>query len=329
VVLGSVLAIAASVGYGVSDVLSGSAVRRYSTASVALWSQLVGLALLAVAALVLRPAVSWPALGWGVGAGALGAVALLLFYTALQRGPTAVVTPVAGSGVVIPVVAGLLGGESVGWRAGAGVAVVVVGVLVVAATGGGDGPDHSGAAEGPRRRLVRAATAPARPVPAHDGCVPEDGDGATRSAVVLAAAAALGFGAFFVVLDAATGSGAGGGGGGDGGPFDAAVAVALAVQVGALLVTGLVATRHSRACLAPRPGLLAVAGSVGLVDVAADLVLVLAVGTGPLAVVGPLASLDPVVAVLIATAVLGERLRVAQVLGVAGVLAGVVLVAIG
>jgi drug/metabolite transporter (DMT)-like permease len=327
VVLGVVLAIAASVGYGVSDVVSGSAVRRYSTASVALWAQLVGLALLAVAALALRPAVSWPALGWGLGAGALGAVAVLLFYTALQRGPTAIVAPVTGSGVVVPVVAGLLGGESVGWRAGAGVAAVVVGVLVVAATGGGDGPDDSGTGEGPRRGLIRATPAPAHPVPAHDGCVPEDGAGATRSAVVLAVAAALGFGAFFVVLDAATAGGAGEGGGG--GLLGPAVAVALAVQVGALLVTGLVATRHSRACLAPRPGLLLVAGSVGLVDVAADLVLVLAVGTGPLAVVGPLASLDPVVAVLIATAVLGERLRVAQVLGVAGVLAGVVLVATG
>ncbi len=319
---GAVLAIAASVGYGVSDVVSGSAVRRYSTASVALWSQLVGFALLAVAALVLRPAVSWPAIGWGLGGGALGAVALLLFYTALQRGPTAIVAPVAGSGVVIPVAAGLLGGEPVGWRVGVGVAATVVGVLVVAATGGGDGPDVSGAPAGPRRRLVGTSPARAHPVPVHDGCVPEDGDGATRPAVVLASMAAVGFGGFFVVLDAATGDGDGGGG-----VVGPSVAVALAVQVGALLVTGLVATRHSRACLAPRPGLLVAAGSVGLVDVAADLVLVVAVGTGPLAVVGPLGSLDPVVSVLIATAVLGERLRVAQVLGVAAVLAGVVLVA--
>ncbi len=320
-VLGAVLAIGASVGYGVSDVVSGSAVRRYSTAAVALWSQLVGFALLAVAAAVLRPALSWPVVGWGLGAGALAAVALLLFYTALQRGPTAIVAPVAGSGVVIPVVTGLLGGEPVGWRVGLGVAAVVAGVLVVAATGGGDGPDESGAADGPRRRLIRASPAPAHPVPAHDGCVPEDGDGTTRSAVVLATVAALGFGTFFLLLDAATA--------GDGGAVGPSVAVALAVQVGALLVTGLVATRHSRACLVPRRGLLAVAGSVGLVDVAADLVLVVAVATGPLAVVGPLASLDPVVSVLIATAVLGERLRPAQVLGIAAVLAGVVLVATG
>jgi drug/metabolite transporter (DMT)-like permease len=322
VVLGAVLAIAASVGYGVSDVVSGSAVRRHSTAAVALWSQLVGLALLAVAALVLRPAVSWPAVGWGLGGGALGAVAVLLFYTALQRGPTAVVAPVAGLGVVIPVVAGLLDGEPVGWRVGLGVVAAVAGVLVVAATGGGDGPDESGAVGGSRRRLIRASPALAHPAPAHDGCVPEDGDGATRSAVVLAAVAAVGFGAFFVVLDAATGGGDGGGG-----AVGPSVVVALAVQVGALLVTGPVATQHTRACLAPRPGLLGVAGSVGLFDVAADLVLVVAVGAGPLAVVGPLGSLDPVVSVLIATAVLGERLRVVQVLGVGAVLAGVVLVA--
>lgn len=147
-VLGMVLAVVASVAYGLSDVLSGSAVRRYSTASVALWSQVTALVPLGVAALVLRPAPTWPAIGLGVAAGALASVALLLFYTALQRGRTAVVAPVAGAGVAIPVVAGLLGGEPLGWPAVVGVAVVVAGVLVVAATGDGDGPDTSGRPDG-------------------------------------------------------------------------------------------------------------------------------------------------------------------------------------
>ena len=71
------------------------------------------------------------------------------------------------------------------------------------------------------------------------------------------------------------------------------------------------------------------AGGIGLVDVLGDLALVVAVGVGPLAVVGPLGSLDPVVSVLIAVAVLGERLRPMQAVGIAAVLIGVVLVATG
>ncbi|OLT01481.1 hypothetical protein BJF90_31535 [Pseudonocardia sp. CNS-004] len=218
--LGVVLAVVASLAYGLSDVLSGSAVRRHSTASVALWSQLTGLALLGLGALVVRPPMSWPVLGWGLAAGALAAVALLLFYTALQRGRTAVVGPVAGSGVVVPVVAGLLGGEPLAWPAAIGVAVVVAGVLVVAATGDGDGPDVSGSpgpVDRPGRRLIRSTPRPAHPVPADDRCpvpaddrcVPELGTSSTRSSVVLAALAAAGFGGFFVLLDLATASAGG------------------------------------------------------------------------------------------------------------------------
>jgi drug/metabolite transporter (DMT)-like permease len=325
VVLGVVLAVVASVAYGLSDVLSGSAVRRHSTASVALWSQLAGLALLGLAALVVRPALSRPVLGWGLAAGALAAVALLLFYTALQRGRTAVVAPVAGSGVVVPVVAGLLRGEPLAWTAVLGVVAVVAGVLVVAATGGGDGPDASGSpepADRPHRRLVRSSPARAHPVPADDRCVPEHGTKA-RHSVVLAALAAAGFGGFFVLLDLATATAGGRG------SVGSTLAVALAVQAGALAVTLLAAAGHTRACLAPRPSLLLAAGAVGLFDLVGDLALVVAVGIGPLAVVGPLGSLDPVVSALIAVAVLGERPRAAQAAGVAAVLAGVVLVATG
>jgi drug/metabolite transporter (DMT)-like permease len=321
VVLGVVLAVVASVAYGLSDVLSGSAVRRYSTASVALWSQVIGLVPIGLAALAARSTPTWPGIGWGLAAGALASVALLLFYTALQRGRTAIVAPVAGSGVAIPVVVGLLGGEPLAWPSAVGVAAVVAGVLAVAATGGGDGPDASGGADRPHRRLIRSSPAKAQPVPVHDECIPEQDVRSTRSSVVLAALAALGFGAFFVVLDLATTAA------GDGvGP---AVAVTLSVQVGALAVTLLAAAGHTRACLAPHWRLLLAAGAVGLTDVVGDLAVVNAVGIGPLAVVGPLASLDPVVSVVIAVVVLGERLRAVQVAGIAAVLVGVALVAVG
>jgi drug/metabolite transporter (DMT)-like permease len=320
VILGPALALAAGVAYGVSDVLSGWVVRRHSTAALALWSQVTGFLLLAVAALVLRPAPPWPGIAWGAAGGAVGAVALLASYAALQRGPTSVVAPVAGAGVVLPLAAGLLAGEPLGWAGGVGIGAVVVGVLVVTATGDGDGPDRSGEPEpeGPHPPLVRPTPGRAGPVPAHDACVPGEDGRSTRSAVGLAALAALGFGGFFLVIDVATADATG---------LGPSVAVALAVQAGALVVTALAAVGHTRACLAPRRPLLVGAVLVALVDAAADVLVVVAVGIGPLAVVGPLASLDPVVSVVLAALVLGERLRPPQLVGVAAVLGGVLLVA--
>jgi drug/metabolite transporter (DMT)-like permease len=321
-VLGPGLAVVASVAYGLSDVISGSAVRRHSTASVALWSQVTGLVLLGLGVLAVRPALTWPASGWGLAAGAVAAVALLLFYTALQRGRTAVVAPVASTGVVLPVLVGLLGGERLAWPVAVGVAAVIAGVLVVATADSSDGPDTSGDPDrGERigRRLLRPSRARAQPVPADDRCIPDEGEGPARSAVGLAVLAAAGFGMFFVLLDLATATGDAG--------LGASLAVAFAVQVGALVITAVAAVPHTRACLAPSRRLLLSAGAVGLVDVVGDLAIVAAVATGPLAVVGPLGSLDPVVSVLLAMGVLGERLRAVQAVGIATVLVGVVLVA--
>jgi drug/metabolite transporter (DMT)-like permease len=281
--LGVAFAVLASVVYGLSDVLSGTVVRRHSTASLALWAQVTGLAVLGLAAAVRRPELSGPAVSWGLGAGAIGA-----FYTALQRGRTSVVTPVAGAGVIVPVLAGLLSGDPLGWRAGLGVGAAVLGILVVAAA-----PDDA-----VPRLDVAGHPVPGRtqPVPVFDACVPRERSGSGRSA---------------------------------GAALDVALVVDVAVQVGALAVTLLVATRHTRACLSPGRSLAVPAVAVGLLDVSADLLVTLAVDAGPLAVVGPLASLDPVVAVLVATVVLRERLHRLPALGVVVALVGIVLVATG
>ena len=86
-------------------------------------------------------------------------------------------------------------------------AAVIAGVLVVATTGDGGGSDTSGApkpTDRPHRRLIRPSPARPHPVPADDRCVPNGDAGSTRSSVVLATLAAVGFGAFFVLLDLAT-----------------------------------------------------------------------------------------------------------------------------
>jgi drug/metabolite transporter (DMT)-like permease len=318
---GVLLAVVASVVYGLSDVVSGTIVRRHSTAALALWAQFTGLVVLCGAAALTRPELSAQGSAWGLSAGAVGAVGVLAFYAALQRGRTSVIAPIAGAGVVLPVVAGVLGGEPLGWRPGVGVAAVAVGLLVVAAA-----PDSGelSAAALPTGRPVPGRT---QPVPAPDGCVPARRPDSGRSSVLLAAAAAVAFGCFFVLLDQATGRAASSGS--DPAAIEVALAVALAVQLGALAVTLPAATRHTRACLLPSRPLAAAAVAVGLLDVAADVLVTLAVERGPLAVVGPLASLDPVVAVLFATLVLRERLRGRPALGVGLALAGITLITIG
>jgi drug/metabolite transporter (DMT)-like permease len=323
-VTGVLLALAASALYGGSDVLSGTVVRRHSTASLALWAQLTGLLLLAAAAAARRPELVASGMAWGIGAGAVGAVGVLAFYTALQRGRTSVVTPVAGAGVVLPVVAGALSGEPLGLLPGLGVAAVVLGIVVVAAAPA----DDDGADGGPDVEVAgRPVPGRTQPVPAYDGCVPRRRPGSGRSSVLLAVLAAVTFGVFFIVLDRATVEGTSPGSGQQ--PIDVALVVALAVQLGALGVTLLAATRHTWACLRPTRSLALPATGVGLLDVGADLLVTLAVDRGDLAVVGPLASLDPVVSVLFATLVLRERLRLLPGLGVAVALAGIVLVATG
>lgn len=319
---GILFAVAASVGYGVSDVVSGAVVRRHSIASLALWAQLAGLVVLGLAAVVRQPEASPVGFAWGAVAGAVGAIAVLAFYTALQRGRTAVVTSIAGCGVIVPVLAGLVRGEAIGLLAGIGVVAAVVGVLVVAAASDDRGP----AEDGPARWWSTPGRA--QPVPATDGCVPVADGRSARSSVLPAVGSAIGFGLFFLVLErAATATSLGADAGA--GALDPALVVALAVQVGALAVTVLAATRHTRACLRPGRTLWLPAIAVGLLDVSADLLLTVAVGIGPLAVVGPLASLDPLVAVLIATIVLRERIRLLQAAGVAVALVGIVLVAAG
>ena len=312
--LGVLLAVLASTGYGLSDVLSSTVVRRHPTAALALWAQLTGLVVLGVAAALRRPGLSGAGVAWGAGAGVVGAVGVLAFYTALQRGRTSVVASVAGTGVVLPVVAGIAGGDPLGWRSGLGVAAAVCGILLVAAE-----PD----ADDPPRPAARPVPGRTSPVPAPDGCLPLPRAGSGRSSVLLAVAAAVCFGLFFVVLEQATSRAAPAASGQA--ALDLALGVSLAVQVGALLVTLLAATRHTRACLRPGRRLVLTATAVGLLDVAADVLVTLAVDRGPLAVVGPLASLDPVVAVLIATVVLRERLRPRTALGVGVALAGTLL----
>jgi drug/metabolite transporter (DMT)-like permease len=98
-----------------------------------------------------------------------------------------------------------------------------------------------------------------------------------------------------------------------------------ATSVGLFVVAALVL--RTTGDLRPRDiGPLAV---VGIADVGANLLFALATQRGYLSVTAVLGSLYPVVTVLLARAVLQERLRLVQQVGVVAALTGVVLVSAG
>ena len=132
-----ILALGGALVYGCADFCGGLAARRTRVAAVALVGQCAGLVVLVPGFLLVSGTADGASVAWGAGAGAAGAVGLLLFYRGLATGPMAVVAPVtAVTAASVPVVAGLVSGERPSLPALAGVLVAVVAVLLVSAEGG-------------------------------------------------------------------------------------------------------------------------------------------------------------------------------------------------
>jgi uncharacterized membrane protein len=135
-----------------------------------------------------------------------------------------------------------------------------------------------------------------------------------RRSVALALVAAAGFGTFFVGMARAA---------------DADVFWALLVARAASVTLGAVAVAALRLRLAvPRERLPALA-SIGALDVSANALYAWGSTQGLLSIVAVLGSLYPVVTVLLARAVLHERVRPIQDAGVLAALLGVALIAGG
>ena len=256
--------------------------RRAPLVAVVAISQAVGLA--GVAAIVLisgdpAPPVSklLPAAGGGIA----GMIALAAFYRGLAIGTMSIVAPISATGAAVPVLVGLATGDRPGTVVLIGIVVAVGGVVLAARE---EAPDGS----------VAAAVA--------------------RRSVLLALVAALGFGTFFVGMDASA----------DANVFWALLAARTASV--SMIVVAVLLVRPKP----PRdPGILAVIAAVGAGDLAANAFFAAASTHGLLSVVSVLASLYPVVTVLLARVVLGERVRRDQEAGIVAAVVGVALIASG
>ena len=277
--LGVFLGLLSSVSWGVSDFLGGLQARRISAFSVLLVSQPFGL-LLAFAVAFVAGDEGLPAREAAIAAaaGMIVVIALGAFYRAMALGSVSVVATIGALGIMVPFIGGLAQGESPAAVAIAGAVVAITGVVLASRE-----PDPEWRAAG-------------------------------RAAVGLAAFAALGFGTFFLLVDAAA-------------EHDPAWTIAAA-RTGGVTMLLLAALFIRPSMRIPRdmwPALLA----IGTCDVLANTLFAVATTHGLLALVGVVGSLYSAVTVLLARFVLGERLARAQQAGVVLALGGVALIAAG
>jgi drug/metabolite transporter (DMT)-like permease len=144
---GVLLALLASGAWGLSDFLGGLRTRTVALPVVLLGSQLAGLAVLAVALGTVPSAggaltrlAGAPLLAAAV-AGAAGVTALGLLYLTMARSGTATVAPISAGAAAVPVLTGLLRGEGLTGRTGAGIALALAGAVLAA----GGSPGRAGA----------------------------------------------------------------------------------------------------------------------------------------------------------------------------------------
>jgi drug/metabolite transporter (DMT)-like permease len=168
----ALLALSSSLLWGTADFFGGVLSRRMPAMVVVLVTQALALLMLLAVATVSAtwswtPSQVW----WGIGAGMVGPVGLIAFYRGLATGRMGVVSPIAATGVAVPVLVGLAQGDRPTTSQVAGLVLAIVGVVLVG------GPDVRSDALGSRS------------------------PGGQWRPVALAVVAALGFGGAFVFLD--------------------------------------------------------------------------------------------------------------------------------
>jgi drug/metabolite transporter (DMT)-like permease len=277
--MAALFALSGALLWGLGDFFGGLASRRIAVLAVLAISQAVGLA--GVLAWVLLAGDPFPGgvdLLPAVVAGVAGLIGLGALYRGLAIGAMGIVAPISAAGPVVPLVVDAAQGIVPSALQALGVVLVLGGIAALSLE-----PPQSGT-----RRVAEGAG--------------------------LAIFAALGFGTFFVGIDAAA---------------DESVpwAVGAARTTAVVLVFAAVAVT-STSLRAPR-SLLPALVAVGVFDTGANVSVAYATTEGATGVVAVLSALYPVVTVMLARVFLSERLTRTRRLAAVSALAGAALIAAG
>jgi drug/metabolite transporter (DMT)-like permease len=285
-----VLALGSAIVYGIADYTGGVLTKRARVFNVVLLSQLVSCALLALVLPFWSGTFSWTAVQWGALAGVAGASGAALLYRGLAIGRMGTVAPITGVlAAALPVAFGLAGGERPGSLPLTGVALGFIAVVLI-----------SRAAPEPDQE--NSEVQPARNMPGRSGRGVPEGLGA-----------GVGFGVFFILLTQA--------------PEESGLWPLAGTRLAMLASAGvvLVITGSSiRASGGIGRGLL----WLGVMNLGADLLFLLATRAGLLSLVAVITSLYPASTIALARLLLNERMLRQQLVGVALAALSVVLISL-
>jgi drug/metabolite transporter (DMT)-like permease len=124
------LALGASLAWGVADFVGPLKARTLGTMRVLLWAQIGGLASIALAVAILASPPDDRAVLLAVPAAFSGILGLYAFYRGMAIGMMSVVAPIAGASAVVPVVFGIATGDRPSEFQLAGIACALVGVAL-------------------------------------------------------------------------------------------------------------------------------------------------------------------------------------------------------
>lgn len=263
-----------ALSFGAGDFAGAFAARRAGALVVVAGAHAVGLVALLIGVLIIRPPVpDWGAALLGMAAGVAGVVGLAALYRGMSLGSMGIVTSLSGAGsLAIPLVAGVV----------------------------------LGATPTPLQ-LLGVACAAAAAAAASGASADELG----RRALVLAALAAVAFGAWYVLIDLAARAG------------DPLWALVFSRATSATLAAA-VALGRERSRFPLR-----IVIAAGLLDVGGNAFYVVARDLIPIGLAAALSGMYPVVTMILARVLLGERLPRLGQIGVALAILGIVLISAG
>ena len=277
--MAALLALSGAFLWGVGDFLGGLAARRIAVLTVLVVTQGIGLA--GVAVLLVVSGDAFPGvveLLPAAGAGAAGLIGLGALYRGMAVGAMGIVAPISAAGPVVPLAVDAAQGVVPSAPQWLGVTLVLTGIVTLSRE-----PSITGG-----RRLAA-------------------GTG-------LAVISALGFGVFWIGLDAGA---------------DESVPWALVAVRSTSVGVALAAVAFTSTSLRVPRGLILLLVGVGVFDTAANVSVAFASTEGAVGIVAVLSAMYPVVTIVLARFVLAEQLSATRRVGGVVALGGAALVAVG